>query len=268
MSDTSAKPRRLNGYYYFWVGLVVAVLAGLTWWFWDPIVELSTYITELATNKELMRQRMDAYGVWAPAVFVGFQIFQVLISPVPGELVGAVGGYVFGWWWALIWSTVGLSLGSWINFFLARFMGERLVERMIGPSNTARLRRFMERQGVIASFILFMIPGFPKDYYCYVLGLTPINWRVFVFISSVGRIPGTLMLSLAGDTAYDLVMKLVYRDSIMTLLSDMVHEPDFWILVALLLVSLLFVIPVWIWRERIYQWVQRLDNDSNNQQKG
>ena len=106
-------------------------------------------------------------------------------------------------------------------------MGERLVERMIGPSNTEKLTRFMERQGVVASFILFMIPGFPKDYYCYVLGLTPINWRIFAFISSVGRIPGTLMLSLAGDTAYDLVMKLVYRDSIMTLLGDMVHEPRF-----------------------------------------
>ncbi len=265
MSATSPKPRRGNGYYYLWVSLVVLLAAGLVWWFWDPIVELSAYISELAMDKDLMRQRMDSYGIWAPAVFVGFQVFQVLISPVPGELVGAVGGYVFGWWWAFVWSTVGLSLGSWINFFLARLMGERLVERMIGPANTARLTRFMERQGVIASFILFMIPGFPKDYYCYVLGLTPMNGRVFMFISSVGRIPGTLVLSLAGDTAFDLVVKLAHHDSATALLADMVHEPDFWILVGLLVLSLVFVIPVWLWRERIYQWVQRLDNSPDRE---
>ena len=76
----------------FWVGLALAVTAGLVWWFWEPIWQMSVYITELAMDKELMRQRMDSFGVWAPVVFVGFQIFQVLISPVPGELVGAVGG--------------------------------------------------------------------------------------------------------------------------------------------------------------------------------
>lgn len=257
--STEKKPCNRNGRHYLWVGIFSVVGIGLLWYFWQEICDLSFYITTLAMDKELMRARMDAYGMWAPVVFVGFQIFQVLISPVPGELVGAVGGYVFGWLPALIWSTVGLTLGSWMNFFLARMMGKRLVERMIGPRNTERLTRFMERQGLIASFILFMIPGFPKDYYCYVLGLTPMNPRVFMFISSVGRIPGTLMLSLAGDTAYDLVMKLVYRDSFMTLMNDMVHEPDFWILLLLLVLSLVLVIPVWLWRDKVVGLLLKLE---------
>jgi len=195
---------------------------------------------ELLQDKEAFRARIESYGIWAPAVFILFQIFQVLISPIPGELVGAAGGYVFGWLPCLVYSTIGLSIGSWINFFAARLLGRGLVERMIPPKFLAKISYLMERQGVIASFIFFVIPGFPKDYFCFALGLSPISWRIFLVISSVGRIPGTLMLSLQGAAIY--------------------HE-NYWSFVVLGVISVAFHVPVWLWRERIYQLLYRLEKD-------
>ncbi len=222
-----------------WWGLGLLVVTGLLLWvYWGPVSDYSLRLWELLKDKEAFRRRIESYGVWAPLAFIVFQIFQVLISPIPGELVGAAGGYVFGWFPSLVYSTIGLSVGSWINFFVARLLGRGFVERLIPPEYLARVTYLMERQGVIASFIFFVIPGFPKDYFCYVLGLSPMSWRIFLVVSSAGRIPGTLLLSLQGAAVY--------------------HE-DYWSFLWLGLLSLAFIVPVWIWREKIYTLLYRLE---------
>ncbi len=222
-----------------WLGLtVLAVCAVLAWFFWRPVWNLTLDMWEVLKDKENFRQRIESYGVWAPAAFIIFQIFQVLVSPIPGELVGAAGGYVFGWLPSLLYSTLGLSLGSWINFFAARLIGKAFVEKVIPPQYLSRIAFLMERQGVVASFIFFVIPGFPKDYLCYALGLAPMSWRIFMVISSVGRIPGTLMLSLQGAAVY---------------------QEDYWSFLWLGVFSVAFILPVYFWRERIYHLLYKLE---------
>jgi uncharacterized membrane protein YdjX (TVP38/TMEM64 family) len=231
--------RRARRNLAIWVGLGTLLVVGLiAWLYWEPLWQWTKEIWILLKDKEAFRQRIESYGVWAPGVFIIFQIFQVLASPIPGELVGAAGGYVFGWLPSLVYSTIGLSIGSWINFFAARLLGRGLVERIIPPAYLAKIAFLMERQGLVASFIFFVIPGFPKDYFCYALGLSPMNWRSFMVMSSIGRIPGTLMLSLQGAAVY--------------------HE-NYWSFLVLGALSLAFILPVYIWRENIYQWLYRLE---------
>jgi uncharacterized membrane protein YdjX (TVP38/TMEM64 family) len=243
--------RRARRNLALWVGLgALAVVGLISWLYWEPLWQWTKEIWFLLKDKEAFRLRIESYGIWAPGVFIVFQVFQVLASPIPGELVGAAGGYVFGWLPSLVYSTIGLSLGSWINFFAARLLGRGLVERIIPPAYLAKIAFLMERQGVVASFIFFVIPGFPKDYFCYALGLSPMNWRSFMVMSSVGRIPGTLMLSLQGAAVY--------------------HE-NYWSFLLLGALSVAFILPVYIWRENIYQWLYRLEKGRgplNDQSQG
>ncbi len=237
--EESPEERRARRTLALWAGLgLLAVLGILAWLYWQPLWEWSKELWALLQDKEAFRRRIEAYGVWAPLAFIVFQVFQVLASPIPGELVGAAGGYVFGWFPSLIYSTIGLSLGSWINFFVARLVGKGFVERIIPPAYLAKIAVLMERQGVVASFIFFVIPGFPKDYYCYALGLSPMSWRIFLVVSSLGRVPGTLMLSLQGAAVY--------------------HE-NYWSFAVLGALSLAFILPVYFWREKIYQRLYRLE---------
>lgn len=234
-----AAPSKRYSQRTLWLSIVgMVLLLAAIWYFWEPLWHYTQRLWVLLQNKEAFRQRIESYGVWAPAVFIIFQIFQVLISPIPGELVGAAGGYVFGWLPSLMYSTIGLSVGSWINFFLARLLGQGLVERLIPPQYLSKIAFLMERQGVMASFIFFVIPGFPKDYLCYVLGLAPMSWRIFLVVSSVGRIPGTLVLSLQGA---------------------MIYQENYWSFVVLGLLSVAFILPVYFWRDRIYGWLYRLE---------
>jgi uncharacterized membrane protein YdjX (TVP38/TMEM64 family) len=98
---------------------------------------------------------------------------------------------------------IGLILGSWLAFSLARFFEKVAVEKFVTERTRKKFDYLVEHEGVILSFILFVIPGFPKDALCYILGLTPMHFGIFLIISTIGRIPGTLMACLQGAKAFE-----------------------------------------------------------------
>jgi uncharacterized membrane protein YdjX (TVP38/TMEM64 family) len=134
-------------------------------------------------------------------VFILLQIVQVVASPIPGELTGFIGGYVYGPLWGTIYSTIGLTIGSWLAFMLARFFGEPLLEKAVKKEVFEKFDHFMEHKGLLVSFLLFLLPGFPKDYLCYIMGVSRIPTSTFIIISTIGRFFGTMMLSISGNIA-------------------------------------------------------------------
>lgn len=134
-------------------------------------------------------------------VFILLQIIQVIAAPIPGELTGFIGGYLYGPVWGTLYSTIGLTIGSWLAFMLSRFFGEPLVESIVKKEVFEKFDHFMEHKGLAVSFLLFLIPGFPKDYLCYIMGLSRIPVGTFIIISTVGRFFGTMMLSVSGNVA-------------------------------------------------------------------
>jgi uncharacterized membrane protein YdjX (TVP38/TMEM64 family) len=134
-------------------------------------------------------------------IFILVQIIQVVAAPIPGELTGIIGGYLYGPFWGTLYSTIGLTLGSWIAFMLARFFGEPLIENVVKKEVFEKFDHFMEHKGLLVSFLLFLIPGFPKDYLCYIMGVSRIPTGTFIIISTAGRIFGTIMLSIFGNVA-------------------------------------------------------------------
>jgi uncharacterized membrane protein YdjX (TVP38/TMEM64 family) len=134
-------------------------------------------------------------------VFILVQVIQVVVAVIPGEVSGFIGGYLYGPVWGTIYSTIGLTLGSWIAFMLARFFGTPLLEKAVKKEVFEKFEYFMEHKGLMVSFLLFLIPGFPKDYLCYILGLSRIPVWSFIIISTIGRVFGTAMLSVSGNVA-------------------------------------------------------------------
>ena len=185
-------------------------------------------------NKERVNNFISSFGSYAPLVFIGLQILQVLVAPIPGEFTGFVGGYLFGNVPGLIYSTVGLSLGSLFAFLIARRLGMPFVRRFMGQEFMGKFEYLVERHGAFFTFILFLIPGIPKDSLCYLLGLSPMHVFTFLVISCVGRIPGTLLLTMQGNSVRSehyraffvvlglilllIVLAVIYRDRIENLL--------------------------------------------------
>jgi len=173
---------------------------------------------------------VSSFGPLAPLVFMGIQFLQVLFAPIPGELTGFIGGFLFGTGAGFIYSTIGLTLGSWVAFLIARRLGFSFVRRFVAKEIMDKFDYLMEHQGAFFSFIVFIIPGLPKDYFCYLLGLSPMHLLTFLVVSTIGRIPGTLLLSMQGEAVRSedyraffvvlglgllaLVLTLIYRDRV------------------------------------------------------
>ncbi len=150
------------------------------------------------------RRKLEAFIRSYPydqLIFIVVQIIQVVAAPIPGELTGIIGGYLYGPFWGTIYSTIGLTIGSWIAFMLARFFGEPLLENVVDKEVFQKFEHFMEHKGLLVSFLLFLIPGFPKDYLCYIMGVSLIPTGTFIVISTAGRVFGTTMLSITGAFA-------------------------------------------------------------------
>lgn len=196
---------------------------------------LSEMLARAFKNRVELRIYLKSWGAWAPVVFIMIQALQVVVAPIPGELTGAVGGFLFGTWRNVLYSSVGLTLGSIIAFWAARLIGLPLVKLVVSQETLEKFDFLMKPRGEVFTLILFMIPGFPKDVLSYLLGLSPMRFVAFIVVCSVGRIPGTVMLSLGGAAFY---------------------KENWVVLGAVALVCLVSFIVVYLRKERIWNWIK------------
>ena len=156
---------------------------------------------------------LSTLGPYSSAIFILLQAFQVVVSPVPGEITGFVGGYLYGEAFGFSLSTIGLTLGSWLAFELARILGRPVVEKFVAGRVLEKFDFLSTHTGIVVGLLLFAFPGFPKDSLCYVLGLSRMPLSTFIVITTIGRMPGTYILSLQGASAqtqnYSLAVAIV-----------------------------------------------------------
>ena len=193
------------------------------------------------SDREKVEQFITAFGSGAPLVFMGMQILQVILAPIPGEATGLVGGYLFGTLKGFAFSSLALAVGSWANFAIGRYLGKRFVRRWIPADKWRRFDHLLKRQGIIVLLILFIFPGFPKDYLCLFLGITAIPLKAFLLIASVGRMPGTFMLSLQGASLF---------------------QKNYAVFAAILSITGVVAFLSIRYRNTIYRWMEKLNGKS------
>jgi uncharacterized membrane protein YdjX (TVP38/TMEM64 family) len=220
-----------------WIVLAVCFLGAVPiFLFLDPILHFLSNVYGLISDPERTETFLEGLDWWAPLVYMGIQTVQVVIAPVPGEVTGLVGGYLFGTLWGFVYSTISLTLGSWVNFLIGRALGKRWVRRLFSRTIISRIDFLLKHQGAIVVFILFLLPGFPKDGLCFILGISAVPIKVLVLLSGIGRIPGTLMLSAQGASLF---------------------EGDYLLFAILLGVCVLLGALAWWYREALYRWIEK-----------
>ncbi len=180
---------------HIWLRLLILILivGGLT------VILYETGVIQFFLNKQRMAQFLDSLGPWSVLVFILLQIAQVVAAPIPGEVTGFLGGYLFGKFFGVVLSTIGLTLGSYMAFVLARAFGRPLIDKFVPNGTMKRFDYLLHHKAVFLVFLLFLIPGFPKDWLCYILGLGHMTTTQFLVIGGTGRLLGTILLTLGGS---------------------------------------------------------------------
>jgi uncharacterized membrane protein YdjX (TVP38/TMEM64 family) len=220
------------------VGIPAALLMVVVWLVVTdaPIVRM---VIRLYRDNAFLREAVASWGWAAPIVFVVIQALQVLISPIPGEITGPVGGALFGTLWGVIYSTIGLSIGTMLCFLLGRIYGEPIVRPFLSEHHWTRMNFILETEGAILCFIIYLMPGFPKDIVSYLFGISPIPFWVFAIVSTVGRVPGTWVSSYVGAH---------------------VAEQEFVYPLVLLALVVAVTVPIYYYRHRILGWFRGGDH--------
>jgi uncharacterized membrane protein YdjX (TVP38/TMEM64 family) len=174
------------------IALLTFVTIGGTW------ILHSLGVIDLFLDRHRMLKFIHEHRAYAATVFIGLQALQVVAAPVPGEVTGFVGGYLFGTGAGIVYSTIGLTLGSWIAFMIARLLGRHLVERLLSAGAMRKYDYLMKHKGLSLAFLMYIIPGFPKDMLCYLLGLGHMSQMSFLVVSTSGRLFGTILLTVGG----------------------------------------------------------------------
>ncbi len=198
--------RLMTRNHWLLTGVVLAlVLMGflLLYHYWPLPAKEGWGYYELFTSRQKLRGFVLSFKGYSSLAYVSLQAFQVIVALIPGEFTGLVGGFIFGALRGFLLSMAGLTLGSTGAFLLARRLGRPLARRFVKDREFKKFDFLGERSGAVLALIIFIIPGFPKDAFCYVLGLSKMKFSHFFLASTLGRIPGTIFLTLQGSMAYE-----------------------------------------------------------------
>ncbi|MFZ5448202.1 MAG: TVP38/TMEM64 family protein [Thermodesulfobacteriota bacterium] len=181
---------------------VISVLGLLFYHFFEPFCSLGRQTVLWCADKDRIRIWLESWGHMAPLIFILIQSLQVVMAPIPGEVTGFLGGFLFGATAGFFYSTLGITLGSSLAFWLGRVLEMNFIENWVRKETLAKSDFLIERQGALVAFFLFLVPGAPKDYLCIILGLSRMPFKVFLPLMALGRMPATFLLTLQGAQVY------------------------------------------------------------------
>lgn len=142
-------------------------------------------------------------------LFLILQIFQVLLVPIPGQIVGILGGYVFGFVKGLSLTMLGLTIGSFISITIGRYFS-KLLPKILPKEIMQKFDFLIENSNISTFFIIFLLPAFPDDAICFIAGLTRLSIAKLLIASFLGRLPGMLVLSFLGASIdYNLTLSYI-----------------------------------------------------------
>jgi uncharacterized membrane protein YdjX (TVP38/TMEM64 family) len=177
------------------IGAGIVLLAAVPLWIWHaPILAL-------VANRAQLVAAVRGAGPAGPLILIGLTVAQVILAPLPGQLIDAVGGYLYGFWWGSFYCWVGLTLGSILAMVLARVAGRPLLNRILDCTALDKLDRLAAGKGLFFFWMVFLLPFMPDDLICFLAGLTPLPLPALILVAAVGRIPGLLTAVWAGTEA-------------------------------------------------------------------
>ena len=175
------------------LGLFLVLFVLVAWYAGRPLVAF-------ASEPERFQQWVDSQGLLAPVLFIGMVILQVVVAVIPGEPLEIAAGYAFGALEGTVLCVLGTLIGGVLVFLLVRRFGAQAVEVFFDLEKFRSLRFFQDRRRLTFwVFLVFFLPGTPKDVLCYFVGLTDMRLRTWILVSAVARIPSIITSTVGGS---------------------------------------------------------------------
>jgi uncharacterized membrane protein YdjX (TVP38/TMEM64 family) len=178
----------------FLVLLILAILAVLAGMGWLQAAWRALNAESIAGVAAYVR----GFGLWAPLISLLLMLLQSVIAPLPGSIVAAANGVIFGVWLGTLLSWAGGMLGATASFWLARLLGQAAVERWFSRAHLERIEAIGEAHGFWLVLLARLTPLVSFDLISYLAGLSAISFGRFMLATAIGMLPGTFAWTALG----------------------------------------------------------------------
>ncbi len=184
------------------------IVVGLAVSFWTLCIILYFFfgrgLLDIVKDPVVFKDYLDSFGGFDRAIFVLIRAAQTVVKFIPAEPLEIGSGYAYGTWGGLLYCMAGSLLGSFVILLLTKLFGKKIVDIFVPTSKLETMELFKNDQKIYSMvFILYLIPGTPKDIFTYFVGLTPIKTVPFMIIASIARIPSIITSTWCGATLSD-----------------------------------------------------------------
>ena len=175
--------------------LLLLIIIGLPLYiyFFEP------QLIDSMSSMENVNALFEHYHAESILVYIGAQILQIIICVSPGQWLQFAAGYMYGFWLGFLYSIIGAAIGSVVTYYLAKLLGRDAMHLIFGE---ARINEFIHKlnskKAIVIVFLIFLIPGVPKDLCNYAAGISEMKLKPFLIVSLVGRSPGMMGSLLIG----------------------------------------------------------------------
>lgn len=181
---------------YLPIILFVIAMGILTVVFWPYIETLGT-----EEGRTAFKAWVDSLGFGGWLITLAVQLLQIFVAFIPGEPVEILLGYVWGPWLGTLTCLVGIFIGTLSIYLVVKKLGMKFVRKMVGTNDLTRYKFLSNKNRVeITVFILFFIPGTPKDALTYIAPVAPINPVKYLLIATFARIPSIITSTIMGGS--------------------------------------------------------------------
>lgn len=195
-----------------WVKLGIIVILMALYFFNEPLqISLRRVVFILSmVDITAMKNYILSFGLWAPVVSFMLMVFQSVMAPLPAFVITFANAALFGWIKGALLSWSSAMCGAVLCYWIARFYGRALVERLTSRFALEEVDKFIETKGKYAILIARLLPFVSFDVVSYAAGLTSIGFWEFFWATGLGQLPATLVYSYVGDLLVGSVRLFVF----------------------------------------------------------
>lgn len=163
-------------------------------------IKVGKPLVAFVTDSEQLRAWVDDNWLWSRLAYIGIIMLQIFVAVIPGEPFEIAAGYAFGAVEGTIICLIGSALGGTLVFLLVRKFGVKLVEVFISVEKMNSLKFLQDsKKRDVLIFLLFFIPGTPKDALTYFAGLTKMELKNWIIITTVAKFPAIVTSTVGGN---------------------------------------------------------------------
>ena len=188
--------------------LAVAVLTSWAIWSYESGGLLHVLLTtppEGVGRLEKVRAYVQGWGVLAPLIYVAAVTVEVLIAPIPGLLLYAPAGAIFGGFLGGTLSLLGNTIGASIASFLARALGAAWLATHVHSPRFAAIRERLQKRGAWVVFVLRLNPLTSSDLVSYAAGLAGVRSRWVALGTFFGMLPQCYLQAYLAEKLFEVL---------------------------------------------------------------